>query len=69
MNNSELDSIKASLGELSADNQDYIAGFLLVERLKRNSLVLPSLHQRIEDANPDNWQLWQDTDQSAHKND
>lgn len=69
MNNSELDSIKASLGELSADNQDYIAGFLLVERLKRNSLVLPSLHQRIEDANPDNWQLWQDTDQSAHEND
>lgn len=69
MNNSELDSLKASLGELSADNQDYIAGFLLVERLKRNSLVLPSLHQRIEDANPDNWQLWQDTDQSAHEND
>ena len=69
MSSSELDLLKASLGELSADNQDYIAGFLLIERLKRNSLVLPSLHQRIEDANPDNWQLWQDTDQSADQND
>ncbi len=61
MSNPELESLKASLGELSAENQDHIAGFLLVERLKRNSLVLPSLHQRIEDSDAENWQIWQDS--------
>jgi len=33
-----------------------MAGFLLVERLKRNSLIMPTLHKRIEDSDPENWQ-------------
>ena len=57
----QLDALKTKLGQLSADEQDYIAGFLLIERLKRNSLIMPVLHQRIEDASPENWQPWQKT--------
>lgn len=68
MNSSELESLKASLGELSPENQDHIAAFLLVERLKRNSLVVPTLHQRVEDSDPENWQTWQDSP-SPDKND
>ena len=56
MNLSELEHIKESLSQLSADDQDHVAGFLLVERLKRNSLVMPSLHKRVEDSDPENWQ-------------
>ena len=56
MNLSELEQIKESLSQLSADDQDHVAGFLLVERLKRNSLVMPSLHKRVEDSDPENWQ-------------
>ena len=56
MNLSELEHIKESLSQLSADDQDHVAGFLLVERLKRNSLVIPSLHKRVEDSDPENWQ-------------
>ena len=52
------------MGQLAAAEQDYLAGFLLLERLKRNSLVMPNLHQRIEDANPENWQDWQKTKES-----
>ena len=59
MNLDLLDDIKSSLSELSAEEQDYLAGFLLVERLKRNQLVMPALHQRIEDASPENWEPWQ----------
>lgn len=61
MNLDLLDDIKSSLSELSAEEQDHLAGFLLVERLKRNQLVMPALHQRIEDADPENWQPWQKT--------
>lgn len=56
MNLSELEHIKESLSQLSAEDQDHVAGFLLVERLKRNSLVIPSLHKRVEDSDPENWQ-------------
>ena len=56
MNLSELEQIKESLSQLSAEDQDHVAGFLLVERLKRNSLVMPSLHKRVEDSDPENWQ-------------
>jgi len=56
MNLSELEQIKESLSQLSAEDQDHVAGFLLVERLKRNSLVMPSLHKRVEDSDPANWQ-------------
>jgi hypothetical protein len=56
MNLSELERIKESLSQLSAEDQDHVAGFLLVERLKRNSLVMPSLHKRVEDSDPENWQ-------------
>ena len=56
MNLDLLDDIKSSLSELSAEEQDHLAGFLLIERLKRNQLVMPALHQRIEDADPDNWE-------------
>ena len=52
------------LSKLSADEQDHLAGFLLVERLKRNQLVMPSLHQRVEDADPENWQSWETTKES-----
>ena len=56
MNLSELERIKESLSQLSAEDQDHVTGFLLVERLKRNSLVMPSLHKRVEDSDPENWQ-------------
>jgi len=59
-----LDHLRTSLGQLAAAEQDYLAGFLLLERLKRNYLVMPNLHQRIEDANPENWQDWQKTKES-----
>ena len=62
--NGHLDHLKTSLGQLPAAEQDYLAGFLLVERLKRNSLVMPALHQRIEDADPENWKEWQKTKES-----
>lgn len=53
---SDLEQIKESLSQLSAEDQDHVAGFLLVERLKRNRLVMPSLHKRVEDSDPENWQ-------------
>ena len=46
---SDLEQIKESLSQLSAEDQDHVAGFLLVERLKRNRLVMPSLHYRFAD--------------------
>lgn len=58
MDSEQIDELKQTLGRLSPDEQDQLAGFLLVERLKRNSLVMPSLHKRVEDSDPDNWQTW-----------
>ncbi len=52
----DLEQIKQSLLRLSSEDQDHMAGFLLVERLKRNSLIMPTLHKRIEDSDPENWQ-------------
>lgn len=56
MEASDLEQIKESLLRLSSEDQDHMAGFLLVERLKRNSLIMPTLHKRIEDSDPENWQ-------------
>ena len=56
MNTSELDQIKESIRKLTPEDQDHMAGFLLVERLKRNSLAIPALHKRVEDSDPENWQ-------------
>jgi len=56
MDASDLEQIKQSLLRLSSEDQDHMAGFLLVERLKRNSLIMPTLHKRIEDSDPENWQ-------------
>lgn len=64
MDADHLDELKQSLGQLSPGEQDQIAGFLLVERLKRNSLVMPALHKRIDDSDPDNWQIWQKPEES-----
>lgn len=61
MDPDHLDELKKSLGRLSPEQQDQLAGFLLVERLKRNALVMPALHQRIDDSDPDNWQVWKPT--------
>ncbi len=57
----KLEPLTAELGKLSAAEQDYIAGFLLVERMKRNQLVMPVIHKRIEDADPENWSDWKNT--------
>ncbi len=56
MDVSELDQLKECLRKLPPEDQDHMAGFLLVERLKRNSLVMPVLHKRVEDSDPENWQ-------------
>lgn len=60
----QLEQLKATARQLSSSEQDHLAGFLLMERLKRNTLVMPALHQRIEDADPENWSSWQDTKDS-----
>lgn len=54
-----LESLKATIRQLPADEQDHIASMLLMERLKRNQLIMPALHQRIEDADTKNWQTWE----------
>ena len=58
MDPDHLEQLKQRLGQLSPGEQDLLAGFLLVERLKRNSLIMPALCQRIEDADPENWGIW-----------
>ena len=55
----ELENLKATLRKLPAASQDHLAGMLLMERLKRNQLVMPDLHKRVEDADPENWQTWE----------
>lgn len=57
----ELDNLKTTLRSLPAATQDNLAALLLMERLKRNKLVMPDIHKRIEDADPDNWQSWEKT--------
>ena len=57
----QLDNLKATLRQLPSDEQDNLASFLLMERLKRNKLIMPALHQRVEDADPANWQSWEKT--------
>mgnify|MGYP001264971707 CR=1 FL=1 len=57
MNTSDLEQIKENLLKLAPEDQDQVAGFLLVERLKRNRLIMPTLHKRIEDSDPENWQV------------
>ncbi len=55
---SPLDELSAQIRKLSAADQDQLASMLLMERLKRNKLVMPTIHQRIDDAEADNWQAW-----------
>lgn len=57
----ELENLKATLRKLPAATQDSLAGLLLMERLKRNKLIMPDIHQRIEDADPKKWQSWEQT--------
>ncbi|BDS09006.1 hypothetical protein NT6N_40460 [Oceaniferula spumae] len=57
----QLEELKSSLRKLSHSEQDHIASFLLMERMKRNKLVMPAIHQRIEDADPENWPTWEKT--------
>ncbi|MCP5535670.1 MAG: hypothetical protein H7A51_05465 [Akkermansiaceae bacterium] len=68
MDPDQLEQLKTTLRRLSAAEQDHLAGFLLMERLKRNKLVMPALHQRIDDADPENWPSWEKT-QEALKDD
>lgn len=56
MDNPDLDQIKETIEKLTEAEQDHLAAFLLMQRLKRNKLVMPSIHQRVEDADPDNWE-------------
>ncbi len=55
----KLENITSELSKLSAEEQDHLAGFLLVERMKRNQLVMPVIHKRVEDADPENWNDWE----------
>jgi len=55
----KLENFTSELSKLSAEEQDHLAGFLLVERMKRNQLVMPAIHKRIEDADPENWKDWE----------
>ena len=57
----KLENLTNELGKLSVAEQDHLAGFLLVERMKRNQLVMPAIHKRIEDADPENWSTWEKT--------
>lgn len=63
MNHEKLEELTSVLQRLSPAEQDHIAGFLLIERMKRNKLVMPVMHQRIDDAEPENWPTWEQTKQ------
>ncbi len=60
----QVETLKATLRQLPKEEQDHLASFLFMERLKRNKLVMPTLHQRIEDADADNWKSWEKTKDS-----
>ncbi|MBK1832178.1 hypothetical protein JIN77_15680 [Verrucomicrobiaceae bacterium R5-34] len=68
MDSDHLEELKATLAKLPHTEQDHIAGFLLMERMKRNQLVMPVMHQRIDDAEPENWKTWEKTKQSLGDN-
>ncbi|MDC0088003.1 hypothetical protein OAI07_00515 [Akkermansiaceae bacterium] len=55
---SPLDELSAQIRKLSNSDQDYLASMLLMERLKRNKLVMPTLHKRIDDAEVSDWKSW-----------
>jgi len=57
----KMEQLTTQLEKLSTAEQDHLASFLLIQRMKRNQLVMPVMHQRIEDANPKNWSPWEDT--------
>lgn len=57
----ELDHLKTIIRALPSGQQDNLAAMLLMERLKRNQLIMPDIHSRVEDSDPKNWQEWQDT--------
>lgn len=63
MNHEKLEELTGALQKLSPAEQDHVAGFLLIERMKRNKLVMPVMHQRIDDAEPENWSTWGKTKQ------
>jgi len=56
-----LENLKATIRKLPAADQDNLAGMLLMERLKRNKLIMPDIHKRVEDGDPENWQTWEKT--------
>lgn len=60
----QLEQLKQTLRQLPPATQDSLAGLLLVERLKRNRLIMPDLHQRMDDADPKKWQSWEQTQNS-----
>jgi hypothetical protein len=64
MDNPDIEPLKESIGKLTDAEQDHLAAFLLMQRLKRNKLVMPAIHQRIEDADPDNWETLKKTKDS-----
>lgn len=57
----QLETLKETICQLPAEDQDHLASFLLMERLKRNTLNIKALHQRVEDADPENWKSWEKT--------
>ena len=60
----ELESLKNTIRKLPPATQDMLAGMLLMERLKRNKLVMPDIHKRIEDGDPKDWEPWESTKKS-----
>lgn len=63
-----LENLKATIRKLPVADQDNLAGMLLMERLKRNTLIMPDIHKRVEDANPENWQTWEKTKKDLKNN-
>ena len=61
MDNQNLSQAKEAIGLLTDAEQDHLASYLLMKRLKRNKLVIHAIHQRIEDADMDNWETAQKT--------
>ena len=68
MDHEEFEKLKSSIQKLAPESQDRLAGFLLIERLKRNQLILPNLHQRIDNADTDKWTTWEKAQQSLTSN-
>ncbi|MFK7909028.1 MAG: hypothetical protein AB8F34_00340 [Akkermansiaceae bacterium] len=67
MDNPDFEQLKESIGKLTDAEQDHLAAFLLMQRLKRNQLVMPAIHQRIEDADPENWETLNKAQDSISK--